>query len=120
MIVNVNQCASMFDETLHVFKFSAIASQVICSLVSQTTKLKQNSCSETSFIVILQQKLSQQLFLSKFKDIKLNKNTSDFKNASSFGDHFMKKHNLMTSRLLLWLVNSCQNGSYSQRKEYVL
>ena len=28
MIVNVNQCASMFDETLHVFKFSAIASQV--------------------------------------------------------------------------------------------
>ena len=29
MIVNVNQCASMFDETLHVFKFSAIASQVM-------------------------------------------------------------------------------------------
>lgn len=28
MIVNVNQCASMFDETLHVFKFSAIAKQV--------------------------------------------------------------------------------------------
>ncbi|XP_060078395.1 kinesin-like protein KIF20B [Ylistrum balloti] len=29
MIVNVNQCASMFDETLHVFKFSAIAKQVV-------------------------------------------------------------------------------------------
>ena len=28
MIVNVNQCASMFDETQHVFKFSAIAKQV--------------------------------------------------------------------------------------------
>lgn len=28
MIVNVSQCASMFDETLHVFKFSAIAKQV--------------------------------------------------------------------------------------------
>lgn len=28
MIVNVNQCSSMFDETLHVFKFSAIAKQV--------------------------------------------------------------------------------------------
>jgi hypothetical protein len=28
MIVNVNQCASMFDETLHVFKFSAVAKQV--------------------------------------------------------------------------------------------
>ena len=29
MIVNVNQCASMFDETLHVFKFSAVAKQVV-------------------------------------------------------------------------------------------
>jgi len=28
MIVNVNQLASMFDETMHVFKFSAIASKV--------------------------------------------------------------------------------------------
>lgn len=28
MIVNVNKCASMFDETFHVFKFSAIAKQV--------------------------------------------------------------------------------------------
>ena len=33
MIVNVNQCASMFDETLHVFKFSAIANQVWKSLL---------------------------------------------------------------------------------------
>ncbi len=29
MIVNVNQCASGFDETIHVLKFSAIAKQVI-------------------------------------------------------------------------------------------
>lgn len=28
MIVNINQCASTYDETLHVAKFSAIASQV--------------------------------------------------------------------------------------------
>lgn len=28
MIVNVNPCASTYDETLHVAKFSAIASQV--------------------------------------------------------------------------------------------
>ena len=28
MIVNVSQAASMFDDTLHVFKFSAIAKQV--------------------------------------------------------------------------------------------
>ncbi|XP_053098571.1 kinesin-like protein KIF20A isoform X3 [Hemicordylus capensis] len=29
MIVNINQCASMYDETLHVMKFSAVAKQVI-------------------------------------------------------------------------------------------
>lgn len=28
MIVNVNQCASTYDETLHVMKFSAVAKQV--------------------------------------------------------------------------------------------
>ncbi|RXM90827.1 Kinesin-like protein KIF20A [Acipenser ruthenus] len=27
MIVNINQCASTFDETLHVMKFSAVAKQ---------------------------------------------------------------------------------------------
>ena len=28
MIVNVNQCASAFDETLHALKFSALAKKV--------------------------------------------------------------------------------------------
>ena len=28
MVVNVNMCASMFDETFHVMKFSAIAKKV--------------------------------------------------------------------------------------------
>ena len=34
MIVNVNMCASAFDETFHVMKFSAIAKKVkkSCSL----------------------------------------------------------------------------------------
>ncbi|XP_078254544.1 kinesin-like protein KIF20A [Rhinoraja longicauda] len=29
MIINISQCASMYDETLHVMKFSAIAKQII-------------------------------------------------------------------------------------------
>lgn len=33
MIVNVNMCASMFDETFHVMKFSAIAKKVRSSLL---------------------------------------------------------------------------------------
>lgn len=28
MIVNINQCASMYDETLNVLKFSAVAQKV--------------------------------------------------------------------------------------------
>ncbi|KAG8442041.1 hypothetical protein GDO86_011001 [Hymenochirus boettgeri] len=32
MIVNINQCASTYDETLHVMKFSAVAKQVIQSI----------------------------------------------------------------------------------------
>lgn len=31
MIVNINQCASTHDETLHVMKFSAVAKQVSLS-----------------------------------------------------------------------------------------
>jgi len=34
MIVNVNQLSSMFDETMQVFKFSAIASKVGATLHS--------------------------------------------------------------------------------------
>ncbi|XP_075776786.1 kinesin-like protein KIF20A isoform X3 [Pelodiscus sinensis] len=36
MIVNVNQCASTHNETLHVMKFSAIAKQVTQTIHSQT------------------------------------------------------------------------------------
>ncbi|MEE6463934.1 hypothetical protein FKM82_006112 [Ascaphus truei] len=32
MIVNINQCASTYDETLHVMKFSAVAKQVVQSI----------------------------------------------------------------------------------------
>lgn len=35
MIVNVSMCASMFDETLHVMKFSAIAKKVSETLQEQ-------------------------------------------------------------------------------------
>ncbi|XP_077992075.1 uncharacterized protein LOC144446196 [Glandiceps talaboti] len=44
MIVNVNQCASMFDETMHVMKFSAIAKQV----TTVTSKL-DNRWKEVAF-----------------------------------------------------------------------
>ncbi|XP_051789913.1 kinesin-like protein KIF20A isoform X2 [Erpetoichthys calabaricus] len=36
MIVNINQCASLYDETLHALKFSAIATQLIHSLPSKS------------------------------------------------------------------------------------
>ncbi|MBN3312175.1 KI20B protein, partial [Atractosteus spatula] len=52
MIVNINQCASMFDETLNVLKFSALAQKVV---VLNTTKLApvvpKKSAREVSFII---------------------------------------------------------------------
>ncbi|KAM4677885.1 kinesin-like protein KIF20A isoform 2-T2 [Discoglossus pictus] len=58
MIVNINQCASTYDETLHAMKFSAIASQLvqappvklflpaIQSLMKENSTLANQSCSE--------------------------------------------------------------------------
>lgn len=34
MIVNINQCASMYDETLNVLKLSAVA-QKVCSMIKK-------------------------------------------------------------------------------------
>ena len=39
MIVNISQCASVFDETYHVLKFSAVAKQVIWIELKLTLKL---------------------------------------------------------------------------------
>lgn len=39
MIVNINQCASTYDETLHVMKFSAVAKQV--SLSSKYRRIRR-------------------------------------------------------------------------------
>ncbi|XP_066575950.1 kinesin-like protein KIF20A [Amia ocellicauda] len=36
MIVNINQCASTYDETLHVMKFSAVAKQVVQIITPKT------------------------------------------------------------------------------------
>ena len=42
MIVNVSMCASMFDETLHVMKFSAIAKKV--------SETQQEQCEFSRFL----------------------------------------------------------------------
>lgn len=36
MIVNINQCASTYDETLHVMKFSAVAKQVVQVVIEKS------------------------------------------------------------------------------------
>ncbi|NP_001088540.1 uncharacterized protein LOC495414 [Xenopus laevis] len=58
MIVNINQCASTYDETLYAMKFSAIASQLvqalpvkvnipsIQSLIKESSMLANRSCTE--------------------------------------------------------------------------
>ncbi|XP_067466947.1 kinesin-like protein KIF20B isoform X2 [Thunnus thynnus] len=50
MIVNVNQCASMYDETLNVLKFSAVAQKVVVLPTRTLPIIAQRSASEVSFI----------------------------------------------------------------------
>ncbi|XP_024857829.1 kinesin-like protein KIF20B isoform X2 [Kryptolebias marmoratus] len=50
MIVNINQCASMYDETLNALKFSAVAQKVVVLSSRPPPIMPQTSSSETSFI----------------------------------------------------------------------
>uniref|UniRef100_A0A8C6SPJ5 Kinesin motor domain-containing protein n=1 Tax=Neogobius melanostomus TaxID=47308 RepID=A0A8C6SPJ5_9GOBI len=50
MIVNINQCASMYDETLHVLKFSAVAQKVVV-LSGKTQQVLPERMSEGSFLM---------------------------------------------------------------------
>ncbi|XP_073337533.1 kinesin-like protein KIF20B isoform X2 [Pagrus major] len=50
MIVNINQCASMYDETLNVLKFSAVAQKVVVLTTRILPIMPQRSTSEVSFI----------------------------------------------------------------------
>ncbi|XP_072546639.1 kinesin-like protein KIF20B isoform X2 [Salminus brasiliensis] len=52
MIVNINQCASMFDETLNVLKFSAVAQKVVVLATAASVPLVvKRSAREVSFII---------------------------------------------------------------------
>ncbi|XP_062863834.1 kinesin-like protein KIF20B [Trichomycterus rosablanca] len=52
MIVNINQCASMYDETLNVLKFSAVAQKVVVlSTPAVLPLVVKRSAREVSFII---------------------------------------------------------------------
>uniref|UniRef100_UPI003AB04F77 kinesin-like protein KIF20B n=1 Tax=Centroberyx gerrardi TaxID=166262 RepID=UPI003AB04F77 len=51
MIVNINQCASMYDETLNVLKFSAVAQKVVVLTTRTLPIMPQRSAREVSFII---------------------------------------------------------------------
>ncbi|CAL8297938.1 unnamed protein product [Merluccius merluccius] len=51
MIVNVNQCASMYDETLNVLKFSAVAQKVVVLTTRTLPSMPQRSARELSFLI---------------------------------------------------------------------
>ena len=54
MIVNVNQCASTFDETLHALKYSAIAKQVVIGqeqVKEETTRPERVSARDVSMML---------------------------------------------------------------------
>ncbi|XP_051579495.1 kinesin-like protein KIF20B isoform X2 [Myxocyprinus asiaticus] len=51
MIVNINQCASMYDETLNVLKFSAVAQKVVVLTTKSVPVVVKRSAREVSFII---------------------------------------------------------------------
>uniref|UniRef100_A0A672ZN56 Kinesin family member 20Ba n=1 Tax=Sphaeramia orbicularis TaxID=375764 RepID=A0A672ZN56_9TELE len=51
MIVNISQCASMFDETLNVLKFSAVAQKVVILTSRILPVMPKRSSNEVSFII---------------------------------------------------------------------
>ncbi|KAM9345101.1 kinesin-like protein KIF20B [Symphorus nematophorus] len=51
MIVNINQCASVYDETLNVLKFSAVAQKVVILSTRPPPVIPQRATSEASFII---------------------------------------------------------------------
>ncbi|XP_042358648.1 kinesin-like protein KIF20B isoform X2 [Plectropomus leopardus] len=51
MIVNINQCASMYDETLNVLKFSAVAQKVVVLSTRTPQIMPIKSTSEVSLII---------------------------------------------------------------------
>uniref|UniRef100_A0A3Q3E857 Kinesin family member 20Ba n=2 Tax=Labrus bergylta TaxID=56723 RepID=A0A3Q3E857_9LABR len=56
MIVNVNQCASMYDETVTVLKFSAVAQKVVVLATRPLPIIPQRSNGEGSFIISKERK----------------------------------------------------------------
>ncbi|TWW78500.1 kinesin-like protein KIF20B isoform X3 [Takifugu flavidus] len=50
MIVNINQCASMYDETLNVLKLSAVAQKVVILSSKPFPTMSQSSVGEMTFI----------------------------------------------------------------------
>ncbi|XP_070697167.1 kinesin-like protein KIF20B [Pempheris klunzingeri] len=50
MIVNINQCASMYDETLNVLKFSAVAQKVVVLSTKLLPIMPQISASDISYV----------------------------------------------------------------------
>ncbi|XP_073784610.1 kinesin-like protein KIF20B isoform X2 [Danio rerio] len=51
MIVNINQCSSMYDETLNVLKFSAVAQKVVVLTTKNIPVGVKRSAREVSFII---------------------------------------------------------------------
>ncbi|XP_052386593.1 kinesin-like protein KIF20B isoform X2 [Carassius gibelio] len=51
MIVNINQCASMHDETVNVLKFSAVAQKVVVLTTKSVPVVVKRSAREVSFII---------------------------------------------------------------------
>ncbi|XP_057890906.1 kinesin-like protein KIF20A [Melospiza georgiana] len=79
MIVNINQCASTYDETLHVAKFSAIASQLV-----QAPPTKLGLPSLKSIIKEHSRRISQGPEAEPEEDVESEEDTEDEADVSMY------------------------------------
>ncbi|NWZ95958.1 KI20A protein, partial [Nesospiza acunhae] len=79
MIVNINQCASTYDETLHVAKFSAIASQLV-----QAPPTKLGLPSLKSIIKEHSRRISQSPEAEPEEDVESGEDTEDEADVSMY------------------------------------
>ncbi|XP_045921132.1 kinesin-like protein KIF20B isoform X2 [Micropterus dolomieu] len=69
MIVNINQCASMYDETLNVLKFSAVAQKVVVLSTRPLPIMSQRSTSDVSFALRCNRRSSLIGYDSSLEDV---------------------------------------------------
>ncbi|XP_076025537.1 uncharacterized protein LOC143015440 isoform X2 [Genypterus blacodes] len=83
MIVNINQCASMYDETLNVLKFSAVAQKVVVPVARTVPIIAHKSAGDGGAPVGSRRRSSLNGWESSLEDVQENDDDDEYEEESS-------------------------------------